>query len=67
MAILGTLESTTLDEIIRCASKWSILALTKSKIGKSQECNLRITDSAVLNKRYKPINNQYRKEDDKLV
>ena len=33
MAILTTLESTTLDEIIRCASKWFFLTLKHVKSG----------------------------------
>ena len=50
MAILSTLESTTLDETIRCASKWLSLTLKNAKfrVGESQVCNLRKTHSSVL-------------------
>ena len=44
MAILSTLEPTTLDGIIRWAFK-----ITKYRIGEPQVCNLRTTHSSVLN------------------
>ena len=50
MAILSTLESTTLDETIKCTSKMVDFHIKKKKsiVGQSQACNLRTTHSSVL-------------------
>ena len=45
MAIMGTLESTTLDETIRCASKCFIFSIEKQN--QKQVCNLRATHSSI--------------------